>query len=105
MLAKGSAVVFFQGGFVAPRIKDRLDRLLEESGDLKGERQAGIVPPCFNRIHCLSRYVQARRQVGLGPVTFCSKNSQPVLHRGLGHLQWGRRGINWPSKPKFDEFG
>jgi hypothetical protein len=94
-------------------LEDRFDRLLEEPRDTESKRQAGVVLPRFDRVYRLARYVEECRQFRLRPVTLCAKNSEPVLHGGLGDLHWLRRllrrllrpGLKRASKSTFNENG
>jgi len=64
-------------------LKDRLDGLIEELGEAKGERQAGIVLTSFNGVHGLARNSQPVGQFRLRPFTLGAKNAKPILHRVL----------------------
>jgi len=64
-------------------LKDRFDGLLEEFGDAKGERQAGIVFAGFNGVYSLAGNSEPMGQIRLGPFTLGAKYAKPILHRFL----------------------
>jgi hypothetical protein len=75
-------------GFVRRSLEHRLDRLAEELGDAKGERQARIVFASFDGVHGLARHSESVRQFTLGPFTLGAKNTKPVFHGALTRIRW-----------------
>jgi len=61
-------------------LKDGFNGLLEQSRNVEGKRQAGIVLPVLNGVHGLSRHAEVRGKVRLGPVTLGTQNAKTVLH-------------------------
>jgi hypothetical protein len=61
-------------------LKDRLDGLIEELRQAKGERQAGIVFASLNGVHGLARNSEPVGQFRLGPFTLGAKYAKPILH-------------------------
>jgi|SRR6516162_6948696 len=52
-------------GFVGRRLENPFDGLVEEAGNIKGEREARIILAGFNGVNCLARHMETRRQVRL----------------------------------------
>lgn len=63
-------------------LEDRFDWLLEQSRDIEGERQAGVVLSDLYGVHSLPGYPKLRGKVRLRPITFSAQNSKTVLHLG-----------------------
>ena len=53
--------------------EDLFDRLIEDGGDTKGERQARIVLSLLDGIDGLTGDLELLRQVCLSPIAFCPK--------------------------------
>jgi len=62
-------------------IEDFLDAVPEQPSDPECEWQSRVVFAGFDCVHCLTRYVESLRKLGLGPVTLRAQNAQSVLHR------------------------
>ena len=62
------------------RIEDLLNGLADKSGDLKGQREAGIVFPCLYGVYRLPRNTQMFGEDGLRPVALGAQNLQTVFH-------------------------
>lgn len=66
--------------FARVGVKNRLNGLIEELRDAKGERQARVVLARFDGIHSLPGNLKALCQVCLRPFTLGAKNAKPILH-------------------------
>ena len=62
------------------REKNFLDSAVEQLGDLKRQRQAGIVPAGLYSIDRLTGYVEPRRKIRLRPVPLRTEDFEPIFH-------------------------
>jgi hypothetical protein len=63
------------------RVEYRLDRTFKETCNSECEREARIVLPRLQRIHCLTGYLEALRQISLRPIALCAEHLETIPQR------------------------
>ena len=49
--------------------------------DPEGKAEARLIPACFDRIHCLTRYLEPLSELSLGPLPLGTQYPTTIIHR------------------------